>query len=553
MPGRQADGLSISLPESYTDQIELSEGVKILDVPYLHLKTRIGDDLYLTDAGLPYLDDLLPDNFARDRNWFNSVKVPLPGSSTPFRIPLKQSEKEHRAVLFKWNRMGTDPMIPDQDAIFNSPFEEFALAAEVESRIEGRFRLQIPLAIYVPSERHSLETLQRRRHLLDFLTKRSSEDGIDVNRDYAVIYAWAEGEDLWEQVKGGELELDAGQELSEQIAELLDQQGYAVDDHKLNHLVAEPKGDKLELKDIYLIDFELLRRTAKHERTIKNFRRQRYYQLRLKSSPSKASELRREILGVPFIETFVESSGGRLWVRGEEEEFIDYFFPEKWQTTARIKLNRAGNTYLTESKDGIKLVVKSSKVGMKPIPDTISAKEAEANIPYHYNSPFEEAQKAESLQAADFPTARLLAIYRMNQEADIADYLRDDHPYQSHRGLLDSAGEDLLQQKRQYLTIWDYWQGEDEDILINTVPPFSPVSLLEAHFREMLDSGGYETMLRYVRFKLSSKGFIDYSLKASHLILAADHNGGLIRDETGMPSYRLCSFSLLDSAQNSVS
>lgn len=548
MSGRQAEGLNIALPDSYLDQIELSEGVKILDVPYLHLKTRIGDDLYLTDAGLPYLDDLLPDNFARDRDWFNSVKVPLPGSSTPFRVPLRDSKKEYPEVMFKWNRMGTDPMIPDQNAIFNSPFEEFSIAAELEKRLSGRLKLQLPLGIYVPSERHSLETLQRRRHLMDFLTRRSSDDGIDINRDYAVIYAWIEGKDLWEHVQDSSIDFDSAQSLSDRSAELIDSLGYAVDDHKMNHLVARDGGESYDLAELYLIDFELLRRTAKHEKTIRRFRRQRYYQLRVRSRQTAPADQQREILGIPFIETAVESSGGRLWIRGQEPEYSDYFLPEKWQTTPRIKLNRAGNTYLTDSKDGVRLIVKSSKVGMKPLYEDFCV-DNDADISYSYNSPFEEAMWAQKLQNAGIPSTRLLAIYRMNQESDIAPYLRDERRYENLSELKDLSGAKLLHHKRQYLTIWDYWQGDDEDLLINTVPSFTPMNLLEAYYREMIDTRGYESLLRYVRFKLSAKGFIDYSLKPSHLILAADRKNKLLNDETGMPIYRLCSFSLVDSVQ----
>jgi hypothetical protein len=316
----------------------------------------------------------------------------------------------------------------------------------------------------------------------------------------------------------------------------------------MNHLIAAPKEESFELSDLYLIDFELLRRTAKHEKTIRRFRRQRYYQLRLQSRPTVRSDQQREILGIPYIETAVESSGGRLWIRGHESEFSDYFLPEKWQTTPRVKLNRAGNTYLTDSKDGIRLIVKSSKVGMKPLYEDFCV-DNDADISYSYNSPFEEAVWAESLQTVGIPTTRLLAIYQMNQESDIAPYLRDERRYENLRDLKDLIGEELLHHKRHYLTIWDYWQGEDEDLLINTVPSFNPMNLLEAYYRELIDTRGYESLLRYVRFKLSAKGFIDYSLKPSHLILAVDRKNKLLNDKTGMPFYRLCSFSLIDSVQ----
>jgi hypothetical protein len=263
---RQTGGIDFALPGSIRDNVDLSSAVEVLGVSYLDLRTTTGDDLYLTDAGLRYIDELMPDNLARNRDWFNSVKVPLDGTSTPFRVPLKSTD-----VIFKWNRMATDPMIPGREAVFNSPFEEFSLARELENRLDGRLRLQLPLAIYVPSEHHTLETLQRRRHLIDFIRRNDGDEYIDMHRDYAVIYEWTPGLDLYQFVLKDELELQQGEIISKHIADMLAELGYAVTDHKMSHLVTDTSETVDSIESLTLIDFELLHRTADHDVTRRNY------------------------------------------------------------------------------------------------------------------------------------------------------------------------------------------------------------------------------------------------------------------------------------------
>ena len=540
MKSRTAE-LDFTLPRELRTQVEESAAVEIQGVAYLHLRTTVGDDLYLTDAGLAYIEELMPDSFARNRDWFNSVKVPLDGSSTPFRIPLSSTQ-----VVFKWNRMATDPMIPGRDAVFNSPFEEFALAKELERRLEGRLGLQRPLAVYVPSERHTLETLQRRRHLIDFIHRSEGDDFIDMHRDYAVIYEWAPGLDLYQYVLQEELTLERGEELSDSAAQLLDELGYAVTDHKMSHLVA-PEGKEAEnIESMVLIDFELLHRTARHETTRRNYRRQCFWEIFTRENREEPqTDADGGIFGVPYLEGAVQSSGGYLWVAGRDDQLFDYFLPEQWQTTPRRRLNRLGTTFFTESKDGLPLVIKTSHVGEIPPHNPLHRDERE-QLEFGYNSPFEEAAIALRIAADGVPAARLLAVYLMNQEISISAHLNDQSRYSSHEGLVNRRGDPVLLPDRQYLTIWQYWQGSDEEMMISPRPPLTPMSLNEAYLTGLVDRQGMESILRFAIFKLGSRGYRDLQPKPTHLILAADRRGMLIRDETGMPIFRYSNFSLVE-------
>ncbi len=537
--------LHIEIPRELKKEIEQTKVVEVLDLPYLHLKTSIGDDLYITDSGLPLWQKLLPQNFARDREWFNAVKVPLPGSSSIFRIPLKDGSGD---VVFKWNRMGSDPMIPNSQATFNSPFEEFTLISELQSRINSSFRVQQALAIYVPSERHTLETLQRRRSLMDLLNRIQPDDHIDMYRDYAVIYRWAEGKDLYEHVQAGRLTMEEAVQKTKAVAKMMDDVGYAVTDHKMSHIITEVPADKASFEDFTVIDFELLHRTATHEYTIRKLRRQRYYELRLREQRGASLPGRSEnsvtIFGRPYLETETESSGGRLWVAGTTEELIDFFVPEKWQTTPRQRLSRSGGTYLTNTKDNIKLVVKESRVGDRPVFDPLFEKGDDA-VFFGYNSPFEEASISAAMESAGLPVIRLCAIYLKNQVYSVADYRKDTSRYDSHHAFLGADGQPVLREDRQYLTLWQYWEGSSMDMLLYPHGRYEPVNLLMAYYRGIIDRKEYESILRYTEFKLSTKGFHDFASKSTHIILLLDREGVLVKDETGMPLYRYCNFALI--------
>jgi len=544
---RQQNIPQLEIPRELQGEIEFTKIVKVLDLPYLHLRTKIGDDLYITQEGIPYWQDLLPDNFARDREWFNAVKIPLPGSSTIFRVPLKIREPEAVDVVFKWNRMGTDPMIPEVDTAFNSPFDEFSLISELGSRLDGGIRLQQPLAVYVPSERYTLEVLQRRRSLMDYLQRTQPEEHIDMYRDYAVIFRWIPGRDLYEYTRAGKLSLPEAEDISKRIAGLLDENGYVVTDHKMNHIIADSGANFSKIEDFTLIDFELLHRTANHEVTLRKLKRQRYFELQLQDTRKTAPEgSNREvtIFGVTYIQAETENTGRRLWAACSTPDLVGYYAPEKWQTTPRQRLSRSGGTYLTTTKEDINVVIKESQVGERPLYDPLHEEGAEA-LSYGYNSPFEEAAISLAMEEAGLPVIRLRAIYQLDQVSSVSEYRKDMSRYSSHAGITGWDGNAILMENRQYLTFWQYWEGSDEEILMNPRPLYEPVNLLLAFHRELVDRKEYETLLRFAGFKLKTKGYNDLGLKSTHLLFLVDRKGMLVRDDTGMPAFRFCNFALM--------
>ncbi|RKY10757.1 MAG: hypothetical protein DRP56_00010 [Planctomycetota bacterium] len=70
-----------------------------------------------------------------------------------------------------------------------------------------------------------------------------------------------------------------------------------------------------------------------------------------------------QILGVGYVYGPVEATGGALWVVGKDPTLFDYFLPEKWRDTPRVKQSVFGQIYRTTTKDDVNLVWKVSRVG----------------------------------------------------------------------------------------------------------------------------------------------------------------------------------------------
>ena len=69
--------------------IEDSESEKILDVDYAHIKFEDQSDLYITKFGLPFTENLKPENFILDKVWFDNNSVRLSGTSCTYKVKTK--------------------------------------------------------------------------------------------------------------------------------------------------------------------------------------------------------------------------------------------------------------------------------------------------------------------------------------------------------------------------------------------------------------------------------------------------------------------------------
>ena len=112
---------------------------RVFGVDYHHLSLSGGGDLYVTEYGLPFIKNLLPENFYTDKNWFKEHSERLRGTSTLYKVTTKEINGKSKDIVIKWNRMGQDiPCEIDCEELayaeFNSPFEEFSLVTELRKK-----------------------------------------------------------------------------------------------------------------------------------------------------------------------------------------------------------------------------------------------------------------------------------------------------------------------------------------------------------------------------------------------------------------------------------
>ena len=379
------------------------EIITVFGVKYVHVPLTHGGDLYFAEYGVPWIDNLMPDKFWTDKEWFtaNSSKLfghdhPSGGSGTIYRVRTKPVKGRDKDIVMKWNRMAQEvPGYRDHDELlnaeFNSPFEEFALLIEMREawrELDARPVLtHKPLAIYVPAEKVEPWRIGRKEHRMREIIRDHPEVQLDLYRRYAVIYEWVKGVDLQEMCRTGVVSEEEMSALTLAADQDLSRLGFAVRDRKPQHIIVRVDETKKSLarnnKNVLyaLVDFELLERTPEREGLVKASQRQHY--LRRQARRFEISEqadvsshlCRQKIMDVDYVFGVAESTGGRLWVVGKDPLLFDYFLPERWEHTSRTRLSATDEVYETVTKDNIHIVWKLSHVGEHPDVDPFKPEE----------------------------------------------------------------------------------------------------------------------------------------------------------------------------------
>jgi phosphoenolpyruvate carboxykinase (GTP) len=536
-----------------------SETLRVLGVDYTHLQLPNGADLYVTAYGHPFIDHLRPENLLSDKAWFQRNAVRLSGTSAIYHVRTKPVAGVSRDVVVKWNRMGQDvPGAETADhlttAEFNSPFEEFSLVQELRaSRRESPDPVltQKPLAIYASSEHVDLWRSGRKEYKMHAKIQAHKDVPLSMFRLYAVVYEWVKGIDAVQALDRGLLDERQVEALTLRSRDDLKRRGFSVRDSKPHHVIIRPlEGGGLAQdrrgQALYaLIDFELLERTPEREARARKQRRLSYLERQrdrfLPADPRRcpAHLKHAEILGVPYVHGRAESTGGALWVVGNDPRLFDYFLPERWQTTLRTKLSHIHEVYHTLTRDNINLVLQTSNVGQQP--DVDPFKEDEQKILDHgFNSPFEVVSLAIELGRRGVPTTYPRAIYMTGAKAE-----PPSAPSDPHRGLLTPDGEPVLREDRDYIVVWGYWNGPDEKLARQDANYYEAIDALRARKEGVLTKEDYFDLMRRAAARLAEAGVEDLNLRGNHLLLSIDDTGALVRDDHGQPDMRICSFDLL--------
>src|SRR5437016_613908 len=176
--------------------------ISLIGVDYLRLKTGDGGDLYLTRFGMPFREQLAPENwYAPD--WFAVRRARLPGTSAIYKVPTRPVRGVSLNLVARFSRVGQeiplDTLTLDENihAEFNSPFEEFALVMELRAAGLGASRARIltkrPLAIYMPPEQLQHWQTGRLESKMAAKRARHPEAELDLLRQYILLYGWIDG------------------------------------------------------------------------------------------------------------------------------------------------------------------------------------------------------------------------------------------------------------------------------------------------------------------------------------------------------------------------
>jgi hypothetical protein len=556
--------------------------VNVLGVVYFHLKTSDGGDLYLTRFAENYIEHFDIRNWY-EKEWFDEHKIRLIGTSSVYRVPTREINNVSLDLVVKNCRVGEDVPLDTHtlrefcDAEFNSPWEEFSLVMEMREGAYGpkemKVRTQRPMAIYVPPEK--MQPWQSGRSKSKINRIRAKHPGIDLDilKQYKMIYEWIHGKNLLEVFEHIDINND---ELVKHLKVInyhvlsdLQKKGYLVADMKPEHIIISDT-DTVEIEEtgqsenviealekqinlVYqfikegrysVIDYELLMRTDDHENKVKQSRRHSYLddqRDRFKPTPLPDYLRSAEIFGVPYIYGHAESTGGHLWVVGNNARLFDYFLPERWRKTPSLKLSEKKEVFYTITKDNIHLVWEISRVG--EMPDEEDEDRYHPNIlRYGINSPFEEFAIANALNKAGIPSVYVRAIY-MTGTAKI-EPSADLRRYYSHKNVLDPEGNPILQENHNYITIRGYYNGPDH-IVAKQGPIYTPVSLYKAVDKGIIDESVCRRLLNMVKEKLKKAGYDGSLLKANDLLLAIDSKGEIMNNNQGEPEAIICNFELI--------
>ncbi len=546
--------------------------ITVLGVPYVQLRTAEGGDLYLTRFGLQVHEWLAIENWY-DEAWFAAHRVSLEGTSTVFRVTTREVRQRSLELVVKNCRVGED--VPGDThtieealgAEFNSPWEEFALVMELR---EGAFGprgypvdTQRPLAIYVPPDTMQLWQSGRSRAKINRIKARHPAIDLDILRQYKLVYEWIEGTNIVELLREERVLGDALREESlradREVTTHLAQKGYLVADMKPQHIIirnpdraflyAETRLRRTVPERVRtlihehrysIIDYELLARTPEHEERRRVSRRQSYldalsHRDLAVAIPDNVHEM--SILGVRYLETSVQSTGGSLWVVGRNPELIDFFLPERWRKTALWRLADDTELSYTITKDGVHLFWTTSRVG-----ELLPAREDGRSVPYL--SPFEVFSVLERLARAGVPVLAPRAIYQTHTSK--LEPSLDTSAYERLRDYRREDGTEVLLEDRNYLMIFGFSQWMREGEVPKQVPPIPrPAGLSKAAARQMITDVEASRAVEAMRALVDQAGFDGSLIDRDDLLVTLDDDDQVVFSEPGVPRVRLCDAELV--------
>lgn len=295
-----ANAVSKDFPNGSDTRVRNAFGVS-----YVLVEDAVGNHLWVTRHGWPYLACLDPQAWFSGQQYAKRGTRLTDGTGTVYRVPMPEVSGCGRIELVvKFSRMAQEvrlhvasefqesiPLHAADAAEFPSPFREFGLVEDLRrcAAAQGPLRMLIkrPLAIFSPANRFQPQQLGRTadrfvrqqrqldrdqanqkeaQYLLENGERSAGEAiGLAIDRQYVSIFQWVRGVDAEQLVRDGTLAPRDAAALVEQAVRELSECGFRMLDIKPSHIIVrrKPDGSFLRRGDrlVYaLVDFELLQR-----------------------------------------------------------------------------------------------------------------------------------------------------------------------------------------------------------------------------------------------------------------------------------------------------
>jgi len=294
---------------------DLNDALKILSTPfnltprhwrgraygmeYIRLDEPDGGRFWITRMGWPRVPYLLPSQWYTNNLFAERGERLKNATASVYRVPTQVENKPPLDLIVKFARFAQDVPIwidsqyEDKDRVestgtirFNSPFEEFGLVSELRRKRYEAGGVPIktgrPLAIYSPSGTRPLWQLGRTkgrfrpyaRDLTNQTQARTLEHapdffGLDINREYVLIYEWLKGIDCEQAFEAGLVSDEEMKRLTGRVIQEVRDDGFLILDNKPRHFILRQRkktGELIRRADgelaYGLIDFELMVRAV---------------------------------------------------------------------------------------------------------------------------------------------------------------------------------------------------------------------------------------------------------------------------------------------------
>jgi len=221
-----------------------------------------------------------------------------------------------------------------------------------------------------------------------------------------------------------------------------------------------------------------------------------------------------------------------IWLIGNDPDLFDYFLPDRWRRTPRVRLSPISNIYRTRTRDNVHVIYRKSRVGEKPYVDPYYEPDRRIRK-LGFNSPFEEVAIAEQLRALGMHTVYPRVIYRTGHESVNAVYMFDDRRYKEFEHLKTPGAkpEPILSPNHDYFTVWGYWRGIDSLAHYSEDHHWGLIDVHQARDDGILTERQSQDVVALTVRRLDAVGLAGYVTNDHELLLRFKPDGTALRTD----------------------